>query len=72
MQENQNFKIVYTIIEKEKQNKSFWLRVGSCFLNRDGSMNVVLDAIPTNGKLHIRNYEPPRNESTQPSRKLVA
>ncbi|MBW2703970.1 MAG: hypothetical protein JRF33_24380 [Deltaproteobacteria bacterium] len=45
---------VYTIIEKEGFDKSFWVRVGACFTNRDGSYNVFLDALPTNGRLHIR------------------
>lgn len=45
---------VYTIVDKEGQQKSFWVRVGTAFVNRDGSLNVYLDAMPTNGKLHIR------------------
>ena len=45
---------VYTIIEKEGFDKSFWVKVGACFTNRDGSYNVFLDALPTNGRLHIR------------------
>jgi hypothetical protein len=45
---------VYTIVEKEGQEKSFWVRIGTCFQNRDGSFNVYLDALPVNGRLHIR------------------
>jgi hypothetical protein len=45
---------VFTIIEKEGFEKKFWVRVGACFTNRDGSFNVLLDALPTNGRLHIR------------------
>lgn len=45
---------VYTIIEKEGQEKSFWVRIGVAFENRDGSFNVHLNALPINGKLHIR------------------
>ena len=45
---------VYTIVEKEGSEKSFWVKVGACFPNRDGSLNVYLDALPINGKLQIR------------------
>ena len=48
---------VYTIVEKEGMDKSFWVKVGACFTNRDGSFNVFLDALPTNGKLQIRQRE---------------
>ncbi len=48
---------VYTIIEKEGFDKSFWIKVGACFTNRDGSLNVFLDALPVNGRLHIRSRQ---------------
>jgi hypothetical protein len=48
---------VYTIIPKT-EGKDFWLRIGSGFPNRDGSMSVLLDAMPINGKLQIREYTP--------------
>ena len=48
-------KIVYTIVEREKDGQSFWLRVGIAFVNRDGSLNVRLDATPVNGRLQIRD-----------------
>jgi hypothetical protein len=50
------YKVVYTIVERRnKDQKPFWLRIGAAFINRDGSWNVHLDAVPTNGKLHIRD-----------------
>lgn len=33
---------------------SVWVRAGSAWLNRDGSINVFLDVLPLDGKLHIR------------------
>ena len=48
-------KDVYTIIEKDELEKAFWLRVGAAFENRDGSLNIFLDALPVNGKLHVRD-----------------
>jgi hypothetical protein len=32
--------------------------VGAAFVNRDGSLNVRLDAMPVNGELQIRDYQP--------------
>lgn len=49
--------VAYTVIEWG-EGKSYWLRVGSAHENRDGSLNVYLDAIPVNGRLQIRQYAP--------------
>ena len=48
-------KHVYTIIEREGLEKSQWVRVGVAFVNRDGSLNLRLDALPVNGLLHVRD-----------------
>lgn len=54
--ENNNTKqmIVYAPIEREKSKKTFWLRVGTAFWNKDESINVYLDALPLGGKLQLR------------------
>ena len=44
-------------VENEKKNKTYWMRVGTAFVNRDGSTNVYLDAYPSNGKLQIRELD---------------
>ncbi|MEL6544668.1 MAG: hypothetical protein AAFQ82_08575 [Myxococcota bacterium] len=49
---------VFAIIEREGLEKAIFQRVGTCFTNRDDSLNVLLDAFPTTGKLHIRDIEP--------------
>ncbi len=46
--------VVYTIVERERDGKKFWVRIGSAFRNRDGSLNAFLDAVPVNGTMHIR------------------
>ncbi len=48
-----DFKVVYAIVQRGP--KRHWLRVGLALLNRDGSLNVRLDAMPFNGQLHIRD-----------------
>jgi hypothetical protein len=47
-------KDVFTIIEKEEWSKGVWIKVGTAFENRDGSLNIFLDALPCNGRLHVR------------------
>lgn len=51
-------KTIYTIVER-KDGKSYWVRVGAGFVNRDGSITVKLDAVPVNGVLQVRDWEPP-------------
>jgi hypothetical protein len=49
------FKVAYVITERG--DKTFWNRIGVAFPNKDGSINVKLDALPTSGQLQIRDYE---------------
>lgn len=44
---------VFTIIERENA-RPFWVRVGVAFRNKDGSLNLYLDALPVNGRLNVR------------------
>lgn len=55
-----NYKVVYTIVTRERDGQKFWLRVGAAFRNRDGSINIKLDAMPTNGELQIRDQRSDR------------
>src|SRR5271170_4613157 len=50
-------KTVFTVVDRGS-GKSFWVRVGTGFLNQDGSWNLRLDAIPVNGVLQVRDWEP--------------
>jgi hypothetical protein len=67
----ESMKIVYTVVERSP-GKSFWTRVGVGFVNRDGSINLRLDAIPITGTLQVRDWEErdgqrPPSPSTGPS-----
>jgi len=54
---------VFSPVESGKEPKrTFWLRVGNAYVNRDGSINVYLDAFPMNGRLQLR--EPDEKEPT--------
>lgn len=35
----------------------YWMRLGSAYDNKDGSQNMYLDALPVNGKLHVRELD---------------
>ena len=63
--ETKGLQAVYTIVKKA-DGKDLWLRIGSAFPNRDGSLSVLLDAVPTNGKLQIREYQPRDSAGTRP------
>jgi hypothetical protein len=49
------FKVLCPI--KGKDDKTHWAKMGVGFTNRDGSTNVILDGLPVNGKLQIRDYD---------------
>jgi hypothetical protein len=56
MYPQEKMKDVYTIMKGAEGRKDRWVRVGIGFVNRDNSITVRLDATPTNGTLHIRDY----------------
>lgn len=49
-------KVAYSITERN--GRSFWTRIGVAFINKDGSLNVKLEAVPVSGQLQIRDWEP--------------
>jgi hypothetical protein len=49
-------KVVYTITERGE--KSWWTKIGVAYVNRDGSLNVKLEAMPVNGTMHVRDWTP--------------
>lgn len=61
-------KIAYHIKKEEGRDKPFFNRIGRAFVNKDGSLNLLLDYIPMpvvnkNGTveqltINIRDYEP--------------
>ena len=57
-------KNVYAIVKSKKEGqKDFWLQIGTCVDNKDGSCNVYLNALPLDGVLNIR--EPKNNAGPQ-------
>lgn len=56
MNPNRTMKKVLCPVEG-RNGKTHWLKMGIAYENKDQSWNVYLDALPTNGKLHIREWE---------------
>ena len=51
---------------REGKGGSVWIRAGSAFVNRDGSLNVLLDVLPLDGKLHVREAGEKRESAAMP------
>ncbi len=46
---------VWAIPESRDGEKAFWVKIGVAFTNRDGSINLILDALPLGtNRLQIR------------------
>ena len=52
MAESSKTKAVFAITERDE--KSYWTRIGVAYVNRDGSITCKLDALPVSGTLQIR------------------
>ena len=71
-----NRKEVWTTSPRGEGKKDFWLRVGTAFENKDGSWSIVLDALPVNGRLIVRDErerdqvqnDEPRRRASAPNR----
>lgn len=50
---------VFSLHSDGKRRATIWTRAGNAFVNKDGSMNLYLDVLPIDGKLHVREAAPP-------------
>ena len=49
----------YTVVKREGQD-DYWLNIGAAFMHQDGDgFNVMLQALPINGKIVLR---PPKSD----------
>jgi hypothetical protein len=58
-----NSKTIFGVTERNR--RSFWTRIGTAFVNRDGSLNLLFDFIPTDPRvtIQVREREPKEAES---------
>ena len=54
---------VFQVLDRGDDRKSFWSEVGIGFENKDGSINIMLNAVPLTGKLQLRKYEPKKTRN---------
>ena len=40
-----------------KDGKTYWMKMGSAYVNRDSSINLYLDCLPVNGRLQVREWD---------------
>jgi hypothetical protein len=55
----------YSVVKREGQD-DFWLNIGAAFMHQDGDgYNIVLQALPINGKIVLRLPKAQGDESQQ-------
>ena len=55
----------YTVRDRGQDRKPFWARIGSAWVNRDGSFNILLDAMPIDGKIVLRARKANENDGVE-------
>ena len=64
--------IAYNIIDKPGLRSRIWSRIGMAWLNRDGSINVVLDSFPLGGRIQLREDDRERRNEARGAGPLSA
>jgi hypothetical protein len=54
----------FCITPSKTGGRKFWNRIGTAWVNRDGSINIELFATSVDGKLQLRK-PPPKDESDE-------
>ena len=57
--------VAYNIIDRPGLRSRIWSRVGMAWLNRDGSINVVLDSLPLGGRIQLREDDRDRRPESR-------
>ena len=64
--------IAYNVIDRPGLRSRIWSRIGMAWLNRDGSINVVLDALPLGGRLQLREDDRERRAEARGQLSIAA
>lgn len=57
---------VYIVEDRGDDQDAFWLKVGAAFPHKDKEgMNIVLQALPTNGRLVLRRFKEKEEGTSQ-------
>ena len=55
----------FAVRDRGQDRKAFWARIGSAWINRDGSCNLQLDALPIDGKIVLRLRKANENDGIE-------
>ena len=64
--------VAYHITNRPGMKGRVWSRIGTAWLNRDGSISLLLEAIPIDGKVNIREPIKDVRRTAQPGALAVA
>lgn len=48
---------VYAVRDRGQDEKAWWTRIGTAFENNDGSLSVIFEALPVDGRCQIRKEQ---------------
>ena len=51
-------KEIFGIVQRDGQDKGYWTRIGTAFQNKDGSLNLRFDYLPTCRETTIQVRDP--------------
>lgn len=57
----------FNIRSRGEDRDPYWMPIGSGWVNRDGSLNLTLDALPMDGKITVRLRKEKDVENGEPS-----
>ncbi len=56
----------YTVVKRDGKKGDYWLNIGVAFAHDDGQgFNLLLQALPIDGKLVLRTYKEPERDAPQ-------
>jgi hypothetical protein len=58
-------KAIYGIVQRGEGKKGFWTRIGIAFVNRDGSLNLRFDYLPTDPGMTIQVRDERRDDQPE-------
>ena len=62
----------YTVRDRGDDEEAFWVRIGSAFGHKDKQgFNIVLDALPVDGRIVLREFTDEDNEDEEPKKKTA-
>ncbi len=58
MANGNSHKEIHGVVQRDGQDKGFWSRIGTAFVNKDGSLNLKFDYLPTSAETTVQVRDP--------------